>query len=113
VVAQQTFKFVKVLTSESPAKVEESAASVVVAKTTTYAFESIEAPWRAEVEESWNATLDSYKVSKRSKPLSNEKQEDLSENKKIKAPWRPQLLDALGESIDFRPHSECNKVPEE
>jgi hypothetical protein len=95
-IAERTFKFVKVIISESPGKaVEGSEGSEPRSPSTTYSFESIKAPWESVPKETWQAALAEYKAKKKQPPPSGYKGTYFSKKENQQWRWRPQLLKAI------------------
>ena len=96
IIAERTFKFVKVLISESPGKaVERSEGSEPRSPSTTYSFESIKAPWQSMPKESLDAGLVEYKPMKKSPHSPAGKHTALAKKEMEESPWRIQLLNAI------------------
>ena len=94
-VANRTFKFVKVLVSNSSTHVIRESATAALG-VPTFAFESIKAPWQQEPRENWDRALAEYRDKKKAIPPSKLKLSRLLEKEAKGWHWRPQLLKAIG-----------------
>lgn len=92
-VAAKTFIFVKVLVSQMDTR---SPYGLPAETTTTYAFETLKAPWLQESKEVWDATFAEYREKIKTSRSAEQKEEHIREKRLKGLNWRPQLLEALG-----------------